>query len=128
MKEQLYNYYGLTAIDAVKLFKKSMCCKDSWIKAIHEITISKSAQEKGCPKNTFLGLCEEGLVKGIPKGNYTESIKNKDYALEAIKILKASPNKSFTPKELWSKLKLGDKRHNSQMDVILGLWNEGLII
>jgi hypothetical protein len=27
-------------------------------------------QIKGCPKNTFLGLCEEGIVKGVNKGNY----------------------------------------------------------
>ena len=43
-----------------------------------------TAQIKGCPKNAFLGLCEEGLVVDIEKGYYTErstSHKNKDYAI-----------------------------------------------
>lgn len=37
-------------------------------KAVEEVfPNSKSSQEKSCPKNAFLGLCEEGLVKGITK-------------------------------------------------------------
>tara|TARA_R110002126_G_C10483197_1_gene502140 strand:- start:2120 stop:2332 length:213 start_codon:yes stop_codon:yes gene_type:complete len=67
------------------------------------------------------------LVKGIPKGDYTKSVKNKSYALKAISILKSNRNDSFTPKKLWDKLELGDKRSNSQMDVVLALWDNGLI-
>jgi hypothetical protein len=73
-------------------------------------------------------LCEEGLVKGIAKGNYTKSDKNKSYALKAVEILKSNKNNSFTPKELWDKLELGDKQSNSQMDVVLALWENGLIV
>lgn len=36
-----------------------------------------TSQRKGCPKGVYLGLCEEGLVKGIPKGKYTKSKKIK---------------------------------------------------
>ena len=72
-------------------------------------------------------MCEEGLVKGIPRGYYTKSVKNKEYALQAIEILKWADNKIYTPKELWAELNLGDKRPNSQMDVVLALWDAGLI-
>ena len=123
-----YNKYAKTAIECVEKFKESECIKKVWSKYIEENFDTKSSQEKGCPKNTFLGLCEEGLVKGIPKGNYTKSVLNKEYALKAVAILKQNSQTTFTPKELWEKLDLGDKRSNSQMDVVLALWEKGLIV
>lgn len=120
-----YNNYGKTAKEVVT---KGGDPIKLWKIAVERNFTSESAKIKGCPKNTFLGLCEAGFVKGIPKGNYTKSVKNKEYALQAIEILKRSDNKKFAPKELWSELNLGDKRHNSQMDVVLALWNEGLIV
>jgi hypothetical protein len=36
-------------------------------------------------------------------------------------------DKKYPPKELWDKLELGNKRSNSQMDVVLALWEHGLI-
>ncbi|KAA5826251.1 hypothetical protein FPF71_05400 [Algibacter amylolyticus] len=117
------NKYGTAAINAVKESQNPI---ESWEIAVKDFD-SESAKVKGCPKNTFLGLCEDGYVKGVPKGNYTKSIKNKEYAINAIKIIKNNPNKSFSPKELWGELNLGDKRHNSQMDVVLALWENGLI-
>ena len=89
---------------------------------------SESSKTKPCPKNTFLGLCEAGFVKGIPKGNYTKSIKNKKYAIKAVTVLKQNKHTTFSPKELWDKLELRDKRSNSQMDVVLALWEHGLIV
>jgi hypothetical protein len=122
------NKYGLTALKSVQNFKKSYSIVEIWSNSAKDIFETKSSQEKNCPKGTFLGLCEEGLVKGIPKGNYTKSAKNKEYAINAIEILKQSSTKTYTPKELWTALNLGDKRSNSQMDVVLALWNNNLII
>lgn len=122
-----FNKYGQTALKAVQNYKSAYAITEMYARAAKEIFVdSITSQEKGCPKGTFLGLCEAGLVKGIPKGNYTKSIKNKDYALQAIQILKQS-NRTYTPKELWAALNLGDKRSNSQMDVVLALWENGLI-
>jgi hypothetical protein len=59
---------------------------------------------KGSPKGTFLGLCEEGLVKGIDKGAYTKSIKNKTYGLATVKILAKNPSLANSPKRLWDAL------------------------
>ncbi|QVY67113.1 hypothetical protein [Polaribacter sp. Q13] len=121
------NKYGLTALKAAQNYKQSDSIPEIYARAAKEIFETKSSQDKGCPKGTFLGLCEEGLVKGIPRGNYTKSVKNKEYALQAIEILRWADNKTFTPKELWTELNLGDKRSNSQMDVVLALWENGLI-
>ena len=30
----------------------------------------ESSRKKGCPQSAFLGLCEDGYVKGIPQGRY----------------------------------------------------------
>ena len=82
------NKYGLTALKSVENFKDSYTILEIWSQSAKEIFKTKSSQEKSCPKNAFLGLCEEGLVKGIKKGKYTKSVKNKNYALQAVEILK----------------------------------------
>ena len=83
---------------------------------------------KGCPKNSFLALCETGQIKGVQAGKYTRSRKNKSYALFALELLKQNPELANQPNKLW-KLIPGctGKVHNSQMDVVLALWNEKLI-
>ncbi|OAD42568.1 DUF6979 family protein [Polaribacter atrinae] len=123
------NKYALTALKSAQNFKDTYSIIEIWSRSVKEVfPNSKSSQEKSCPKGTFLGLCEEGLVKGIPKGNYTKSLKNKEYALKAIAILKQNRQTRFSPKELWEQLELRDKRSNSQMDVILAFWENGLIV
>jgi len=120
-----YNQYGVVAITVAK---ENGNPKDNWKAAVkNAFPDSESSQKKSCPKSAFLGLCEEGLIKGIPEGKYTRSIDNKAYAVKAIEILKQNTKTTFSPKELWEKLELGDKRHNSQMDVVLALWGNDLI-
>jgi hypothetical protein len=120
-----YNEYGVVAIEAAK---EKGSPKDNWLKEVQKAFFdSKSAQEKSCPKTTFLGLCEAGFVKGIPKGNVTKSVKNKEYAIKAVTVLKQNKHTTFLPKVLWEKIELGDKRSNSQMDVVLALWEHGFI-
>lgn len=124
-----YNNYGVTAIEAALKGNEPL---DSWQIAIEDNFTSESSKIKACPKNAFLGLCEEGLVKEIKSGSYFKSKKpnlNKKYAITAIEILKE--NSKLSKKELWDKVKeklaLGNKRHNSQMDVVIALWENKLI-
>tara|TARA_R110002072_G_scaffold36000_1_gene105925 strand:+ start:579 stop:989 length:411 start_codon:yes stop_codon:yes gene_type:complete len=124
IKEIAMNKYGTAAIKAAKEGENPI---ESWEKATKVLFKSSDSQKKSCPKSAFLGLCEAGLVKDIPKGNYVKSIKNKEYALKAVEILRQNTETTFSPKELWKKLDLEDKNHNSQMDVVLGLWENGLI-
>ncbi len=119
--------YGELAILFVEEYKKgkiSISSKD-WIYLAKKNGFPDTMAEKGCPKNTFLGLCEDGFVKGIPCGNYTSSTKNKGYALEALEILKRRPELSNNPRELWEEI--ADISYNQQMSVVCALWKANLI-
>ncbi|MEG6591115.1 DUF6979 family protein [Paenibacillus barengoltzii] len=87
-----------------------------------------SSQKKGCPKGTFLGICESGLVNGVPAGTYTRSKLNKEYGLRALTLLSLNPELINDMKTLWFQT-LGDnqKKHNQQMDVVISLWKNDLI-
>ena len=84
--------------------------------------------EQGLPAGAFLSLCEEGLVKGIPEGRYTSSRDNKDYAVRAAALLMEG-KQSWSTTALWREVtNEPEKVHNSQMDVVLALWNNDLIV
>jgi hypothetical protein len=91
------NKYGEVAVSAVHSIVSGIGVDplNAWrIAASEAFGEGTWAQRKGCPKNAFLGLCEVGLVQGIPSGSYTEksgSTKNKGYAVQAIEVLKVRP-------------------------------------
>ena len=123
--------YGEAAIKAVRLVSSKEVTDpvEAWKIAIIKIFDKKSSRCKGCPKNAFLGLCEEGLVKGIPVDSYTRSIENKKYAVNAVRILQKNPKLLYDPIKLWFK-SIGDKSiaHNDQMDVVISLWKNNLLM
>lgn len=100
-----------------------------WERAMQKLYPSSvAARKKGCPRGAFLGLCEEGLVKGIPAGHYTASKDNKAYAIRAVTLL-AEGERTLSISALWRAVTSGsEKAHNSQMDVVLALWKNGLIV
>ena len=120
--------FGDSAVRAVKLIsEKSMTDpEEAWNQAINSMTTSVVTREKGCPKSAFLGLCEMGLVRGIPKGTYTTSYDNKRYAISAIEKLRSNPSLSSNRDKLWA-LVAGGIAPNGQMDVVLSLWKNNLI-
>ncbi|HEU4556286.1 MAG TPA: hypothetical protein VFS20_00505, partial [Longimicrobium sp.] len=75
------------------------------------------------------GLCEEGLVNGVPPGTYTPSIENKAYAVRAAALLAKQPELAeSSPQALWNQVLGGiSKQHNAQMDVVLALHRSGLL-
>jgi len=126
------NKYGQAAIKAVDLIESNRANtpESAWEMATIEIFgAGTSSQSKGCPRSTFLALCEIGKIKGIKSGVYTTARKNKEYAIKALELLVDNPSLSNDPKILWTKIQGGvEKKHNSQMDVVLALWDEGLIV
>ena len=99
--------------------------RDAW-NAVAAAHIEKlAAKKKGCPRSAFLGLCEAGLLKGIPAGEYVGSKKNKQYAVDAVWLLREEATFADDIPGLWRCLSL--KQHNGQMDVVVALWNEGVI-
>lgn len=119
--------YGQAAVKAVEFIhtKNVDSPIKAWEMATSEIFEKGSwAQKKGCPKNAFLGLCEEGLIDHIPKGVYNsrKSSKNKTYAVRAVKIISEHPNFLDHTKELWEKVTDGSGIvHNYQLDVVKAL-------
>ena len=123
--------YGYSALLATKLFRdgKASSPNAAWEMAVATIfPDSKSSQEKGCPRDAYLGLCESGSVAGIPKGNYCRSAKNKGYALKALSLLIQNPTIPHSEETLWDQVMEGEhKTPNHQMDVVISLWKEGFI-
>ena len=122
------NRYGEAALIAARDSAGSSPVK-RWQSAVERVyPTSVSAQKKGCPRGAFLGLCEDGLVKGIPAGQYTTSKDNKAYAVQAAALLSEGTRK-WSIGELWRAVSDDpEKAHNSQMDVVLALWKNGLMI
>jgi len=124
------NKYGEAAIRATRYARATgTSATDAWTAAVRDaFPDSPSSQAKGCPRGAYLGLCEEGLVEGIPRGQYTRSKDNKAYALRAHGILQTEPALSSSPDRLWDRVLAPiSKKHNSQMDVVASLWNQGLL-
>ncbi len=89
---------------------------------------SVTARRKSSPRGAFLGLCEEGLVRGIPAGHYAATRDNKAYAVHAVALL-AEAAKSWSTGSLWKAVTHpADVAHRSQMDVVLALWKNGWIV
>jgi len=103
--------------------------KIRWEAAMEKLyPTSSAARKKGAPRGAFLGLCEEGLVKGIPVGQYSASKINKDYAVRAARLLvEGTPASSRSA--LWRAVTQGsEEKENGQIDVVLALWNNNLIV
>jgi len=125
------NKYGLAAVDAVHsiLRREFIDPRDAWDAAlVRYYESSSSSFKKGCPRNAFLGLCEEGMVKGVKAGDYTDSKDNKAYALKAIELIQKESSLVNDISYLWDGA-TGDKSlvHNSQMNVVVELYEHGLI-
>jgi hypothetical protein len=115
-----------------KAASRKMNPKDAWYEAALENIASVSSRSKGCPREAFLGLCAEGVVRGIPRKPYTDSKDNKRYAIKAVELLRSEPNLGHdTGAGLWNRvlkeLKKEKVHHNQQMHVVLALWTRGLI-
>jgi hypothetical protein len=96
---------------------------DAWKQSAMEVFPTKKAsRNKGCPRCAFLGLAEDGLLKGVPSGSYTDSYDNKRYAVEAVRILRQRPELAENIAELWGRVSEGNKKHNGQLDVVVALW------
>ena len=89
---------------------------------------SPGARKKGSPRGAFLGLCEAGLVKDIPAGNYSASADNKVYAVQAAELL-IEGKQNWSTSSLWRAVEDDPgKTHNGQMDIVVALWKNDLIV
>jgi hypothetical protein len=124
------NRYGEAALMAVRMetYGKALSPAERWDDAVKKLyPTSPAGQKKGAPRTAFVGLCDAGLVKGIAAGNYNSGNRNKDYAIQAVKLLSAGTHKTVT--QLWAAVTEDEEvQHGCQMDVVLALWKNGLIV
>jgi hypothetical protein len=123
--------YGEAAVKAAAKLRSTAMSRppDAWLAAVREtFPHSPSSAAKGCPKAAFLGLCEEGLVSGAPRGSWTRSTRNKAYAVKAVSVLRQDPSWLDRERELWAVVSGPEtKVENGQLDVVFSLWRAGLI-
>lgn len=106
--------------------QKKIDLGDLWKEKCKENGFKEASVKKGCPRLAFIGLCENNLIKGVEvKNSYKETL-NKDYAVKAVEILKEK-DKQYTARELWEAIGNTEKRHNSQINIVLALWEKGMI-
>ncbi len=103
---------------------KSADPRAAWTSAVTGIfPDSPSSQTKGCPRDSFLGLCSMGAVVGVPPGNYTRSVKNKGYVSRALMELRSNPHLADDEDRLWEIATNGaGKAPNHQIEVLVALW------
>jgi hypothetical protein len=123
------NQFAKAAIKAVKLCRENTEASplEMWQQAINELSSSDNVRKKGCPRNTFLGLCSDGLIKGILAGEYIDSVE-RIYARKAVGILRKNPSLADSLGELWIEIGNGGKSRDSQMEIVVALWKEGEIM
>jgi len=121
--------YGEAAEFAAQLLAKqsTMLPTTAWELAVTRVfPKSKSSRAKGCPRDSFLALCQTGVVKNVAPGTYTRSIKNKGYVERALDALRSNP--ALDERGLWQIVTDGaDKVPNRQMDVVTTLFRNGFI-
>lgn len=126
------NIYEMVTLETIKSIKNKKDLKlteiqEVWKESFKGLDATDSTIKKGCPRLTFIGLCENNLINGISvKNSYKESV-NKNYGISAVKVLKENKDREYTPKELWDAIGNKDKSYNYQMHVVLILWDKKLI-
>jgi hypothetical protein len=123
------NKFGEAALIAARLeVPATVTAAQRWETAVRQLYPEKPyLQKKTAPRGAFLGLCDKGLVKGLPAGEGGGADKHAAYAVQAVELLRAGTHRTVTA--LWSAVTEGDESaHNAQMDVVLALWKNGLIV
>lgn len=124
--------YAEVAVRAVsKLHSgKPISAREAWDNSAAEVfPQSASVRSKGCPRTTFLTLCDSGAVKGLLAAGVVRNSENARHALDCLALLAQHPNYvAMNPRKLWELVtRASGKQYNQQMHVILGLAQAGLL-
>ncbi|WP_260862783.1 DUF6979 family protein [Citrobacter sp. Marseille-Q6884] len=97
--------------------------KRVWAYTIQEL----NAYDEGCPRNAFIGLCEEGMVKGIPSGCYglRKDNKNKGYAVAAANLILSGHE--VDNNAIWQQVTSGYVQPHDQVNIVIALHDAGLL-
>jgi len=103
--------------------KTSPDIRTAWDAAISVL----DAYDEQCPKIAFIGLCSEGMIKGIPANSYglKRETKNKRYAVDAARLLLAGHDMDLS--SLWEKVTDEKIVHHGQISIVISLYKAELL-
>lgn len=121
--------FSQVAIKSIELIiKEKIDPRQAWQISAEEIfKESPSSIAKNCPRSAFLVLCQEGLINGVPKGNYTNATETKEYILNGLEFIKTDTTLANSPSKLWDKVVNENKVHNQRMHILCDLYKKGYI-
>lgn len=131
MKDYGNTAYGKAAVIAVNFVtaeKTGMGPKDAWSEACRLVI---NHEPHICAKEAFLGLCEEGLIEGIPRGKYRSngSDANKRYAIRMVELVDNDRSMISDNQELWNHATEGEaKIENGQRHIVQGLYRHNYLL
>lgn len=123
------------AIKAVELLNnKENNPKEAWVKALSQFTNSYGTRTKPCPMHAFVDLYYHNklkLIHDIPHLRNFAS-QNGEYALKAVELIKNQPQLASNKRQLWYETLIAlhcntGTAHNGQMDIVIALFNAGLL-
>ncbi len=122
--------YGRAAITAAGMLKQGSPSNQeaAWDRSIARETKSSESRRKSCPRGAFLELCSAGVIEGCQAQRSLSLGANGEYAIRILKAIRADEELVSDRERLWSTaVRRAKKRENGQVDVVVSLWNEGLI-
>lgn len=121
--------YGEAAVQTALNYSTEKDLKSEWTRQLSALTSGPESIKKNCPRNVFLGLCEEGLIKNIPAKSYGAGGINKARALGLLEIAKLDSEVSVA--ECYRRYRAKDSNlpagENGRADVVLSLLKANLI-
>jgi hypothetical protein len=100
----------------------------AWDEAAAQIFPTQLASRaKSCPRQSFVALANAYFIDRSLAPTISGKSRNGRYALEAVQVLREHPELVNFKADLWARTSGGAKKHNSQMDVVIALWNEGYL-
>lgn len=122
-KETIYEKVTKLIMEKLKKYKviSQKEIETLWKDSCKELGLTESLMKKGCPKNAFLGCLKVNNLELNIKWKDEKIGKNQMYSILALKILEKNGD-IYSFKELWREIGNGEKKHNSQMNVVLTFW------
>jgi hypothetical protein len=129
--------YGDVAVRATELLRSGHnSAEEAWARMAEAVFAgAPGCVRKSCPREAFLGLCQAGLLAGVPASSCrsVDSRANRLYARLTVRLLDAEPGLAGGSRaEIWRLVMRASgadphKRSNGQIDVVLALWNKRMI-
>jgi hypothetical protein len=123
--------YGEAAVWAARrVVEETITPTVAWNKAVLALNPNSiQAAAKLCPRTTFLTLCSEGFVRGVPRGRYVNGRENAAHAVALARVLIGDSDLTdASTARLWKLAGGAGKSENDQVDVVVALSRAGLLV